>query len=129
MRRLSLLLTGALLYSPIGALAADANSELCKGVGEGFTYDPGTKTCSKQGVTQLAGTGNSLFHQVANLLVFLAGAIAVLILIIGGIRYVTSTGDASRIKQAKDTILYAIVGLVVVLLAYAIVNFILGNIK
>ena len=45
-------------------------------------------------------------------------------LIIGGLRYVISQGDANNVKQAKDTILYAIIGIVVAILAYAVVNFV-----
>jgi hypothetical protein len=47
-------------------------------------------------------------------------------IIYGGIRYTTSAGDSSHVKAAKDTILYAVVGLVVAILAYAIVNFVVG---
>jgi uncharacterized membrane protein YjfL (UPF0719 family) len=62
-----------------------------------------------------------------SLLLYLAGAIAVIVIIFGGVRYVTSTGDASRVKQAKDTILYGIIGLVVSILAFAIVQFVIQN--
>ena len=60
------------------------------------------------------------------LLLFAIGIIAVIMIIIGGIRYVTSNGDSSQVTSAKNTILYAVVGLVVALLAYAIVNFVIG---
>ncbi len=63
---------------------------------------------------------------IVNVLLFILGAIAVIMIIIGGIRYTTSNGDASNTKAAKDTILYAVVGLIVAVLAYAIVNFVLG---
>lgn len=63
---------------------------------------------------------------VVNVLLFVLGAIAVIMIIIGGIRYTTSNGDSSSIKGAKDTILYAVIGLIVAILAYAIVNFVLG---
>jgi hypothetical protein len=66
---------------------------------------------------------------VVNVLLFILGAIAVIMIIIGGVRYTTSNGDSSAIKGAKDTILYSVVGLVVAILAYAIVNFILGAFK
>ena len=66
---------------------------------------------------------------VVNVLLFILGAIAVVMIIIGGIRYTTSNGDSSAIKGAKDTILYSVVGLVVAVLAYAIVNFVLGAFK
>ena len=48
-------------------------------------------------------------------------------LIYGGMRYVMSQGDAGAVNNAKNTILYAIVGLVVAILAYAIVNFVLSS--
>ncbi len=65
---------------------------------------------------------------VIDALFIVIGAIAVLILIMGGIRYITSTGDAKRIQAAKDTILYAVIGLIVVVLARAIVGFVVGKI-
>ena len=71
--------------------------------------------------------GQTLTQQitiVTNILLFLIGTIAVIAIIIGGIRYTTSNGDASQTKAAKDTILYAVVGLVVAIMAYAIVNWV-----
>ena len=51
-----------------------------------------------------------------------------IVLIIGGIRYVISSGDSGQVQSAKNTILYAVVGLVVVIMAYAIVNFVVTNV-
>lgn len=62
---------------------------------------------------------------ITNILLFLAGTIAVIMIILGGIRYATSQGDQSAITGAKNTVLYAIIGLVVTVLSYAIVNFVL----
>lgn len=64
---------------------------------------------------------------IVNVLLFLLGAIAVIMIVIGGIRYTISNGDQGQIKQAKDTILYSVIGLIVALLAAAIVNFVLGQ--
>ena len=64
---------------------------------------------------------------IVNVLLFILGAIAVIMIIIGGIRYTTSNGDASATKSAKDTILYAVIGLIVAILAFAIVNFVIGT--
>ena len=66
---------------------------------------------------------------VVNVLLFILGAIAVIVIIIGGIRYTTSNGDPGQTKAAKDTILYAVVGLIVAILAYAIVSFVLNAFK
>ena len=64
-----------------------------------------------------------LFAQIGNILLMLIGAVAVIMLIVGGFRYVASAGDSSAIEGAKNTILYAIIGIVVAFLAYAAINF------
>ncbi len=72
---------------------------------------------------------SSIFRTVANILLFLVGAVAVIMLIIGGFRYVTSNGDAGATKGARDTILYAIIGIIVAFLAYAAVNFVASQLS
>ena len=67
-----------------------------------------------------------LIQDVVNVLLYVIGAVAVIMIVIGGIRYTTSNGDSSQITSAKNTILYAVVGLVVAMLAYAIVNFVIN---
>ncbi len=56
------------------------------------------------------------------------GIVAVIVIIIGGVSYMTSSGDAGKVKKAKDTILYGVIGLVICVLAFAIVNFVISNI-
>ena len=86
----------------------------------------------QRGVTDIGGGGGgdvdlkNAIQTVVNALLFLLGAVAVIMIIIGGIRYTTSNGDSTRTKAAKDTILYAVVGLVVAILAFAIVNWVIG---
>ena len=58
---------------------------------------------------------------------FLAGIIAVIVIIIAGLTFINSGGDASRVTKAKNQILYAVVGLVVVISAFAITNFVSGR--
>ncbi len=68
---------------------------------------------------------------IANLingLLAIAGTIAVLFLIIGGFQYITSTGNPDAIERAKNTILYAIIGLLACILSYAVINFIVTQI-
>lgn len=85
-----------------------------------------------QGTSQIGGGDANTddlpaqIKNITNVLLFVLGAIAVIVIIIGGIRYTTSNGDPQAIKGAKDTILYAVVGLVVAILAFAIVNWVLG---
>ena len=71
----------------------------------------------------LIGNGG-VFSQITNVLLFIIGAISVIMIVIGGLRYVISGGDAKQVDAAKNTILYAIIGIIVALLAYAAVNFV-----
>ena len=66
---------------------------------------------------------------IINTIIFIVGLLAVVMIIIGGINYATSQGEPGKVKKAKDTILYGIIGLVVSLLAYAIVSFVLGALQ
>ena len=64
---------------------------------------------------------------ITNILMFVVGAVAVLMIVVGGIRYTTSNGDASNVKSAKDTILYSVIGLVVAIVAYAVVQWVVDR--
>ena len=106
----------------VPALApVDANAAFTQGLSDGAS--------SAQGKDQKADLfGQSgIFKTITNVLLFLIGAISVIMLIIGGVRYVVSGGDSSAVTGAKNTILYAIVGIVVAILAYALVNFVIGS--
>lgn len=72
--------------------------------------------------------GNAgVFSTISNVLLFIVGAVAVIMIIIGGLRYVVSGGDASQVQAAKNTILYALIGVIVAILAYAAVNFVVAS--
>jgi hypothetical protein len=75
--------------------------------------------------TSLTGSTGAI-KDITNTLLLAIGVIAVVVIIIAGIRFVTSSGNESSTKAARETILYAVIGLVVALLSYAIVNFVLG---
>ena len=62
-----------------------------------------------------------------NVIYFLAGAVAVIVIIFAGIMYTTSSGDAGRVAKAKNLITYSIVGLIVVLVAFTITSFVSGR--
>lgn len=68
-----------------------------------------------------------IFSQITNVMLFIVGAISVIMIIVGGLRYVISGGESSKITAAKNTILYAIVGIIVSILAFAAVNFVIGS--
>lgn len=65
---------------------------------------------------------------IINAVIAVLGIVCVIVMIIGGINYMTSSGDSGKVKKAKDTILYGVIGLVICVLAFAIVNFVIGNI-
>lgn len=67
-----------------------------------------------------------VFKQITNTVLYIVGIIAVIMLIVGGIKYVISGGDAKKVTDAKNTVLYAIIGLVIAFLAFAIVNFVIS---
>ena len=114
----SLALIAAVVVAPLAApavVSADTVSEACSGV---------------QAVGGGACNGNAFegfLKKVVNILIFIIGAISVIMIIVGGLRYVLSGGDQNSVKAGKDTILYAVIGLVVSLMAYAIVNFVIGS--
>lgn len=79
---------------------------------------------NKQGVFENRDLMNTL-TVIINVVVGVVGFIAVVMIVLGGISFATSQGDTSKVAKARNTILYGVVGLVVALLAYAIVNFVL----
>ncbi len=105
------------------AVAQPAFAEGCGGVDEGIT---GGAECGNTGDTP-QNLETDVFTQIVNILLFIIGAIAVIMLVIGGIRYTTSNGDSNQVSAAKNTILYAIIGIIVAILAYAIVNFVIRS--
>lgn len=69
-----------------------------------------------------------VFTKISNTLLLVIGVISVIMLIYGGFRYIISGGDNKKVTDAKNTILYAIIGLIISLLAYAIINFVIAAI-
>src|SRR5690606_25355144 len=71
---------------------------------------------------------NKVLATAINIFSMIIGVIAVIMIIIGGLRYITSGGDSAGVNGAKNTILYAIIGLVIVALAQVIVQFVLNRV-
>lgn len=89
---------------------------------------PAANSIACQGKDDKLFGPNSIWTKVTNTLLFVLGAIAVLMIIVGAMRYSLSNGEQSQIAAGKNTIIYSIVGLVLALMAGGIVNFILVNI-
>lgn len=83
--------------------------------------------CNNEADAKLFGP-NSVWTRIVNTIIFLVGSVAVIMIVVGGLRYVLSGGDSSAVNGAKNTLLYAVVGLVVTVMSYAIVNFVLSRI-
>lgn len=128
-RLLALIAVPVFAVSAAGALAGVANAETFSGgVSSGANSAKGTDQApclfgNEPGCTE---GETPIFKTITNVLLFIIGAISVIMLVIGGIRYTVSAGDSSAVTSAKNTILYAIIGIVVSILAYAVVNFVIG---
>lgn len=84
-----------------------------------------------EAITPVGDGDNSLQSDITTILsvvIGILGLVCVIVIILGGVSYMTSTGDSGKVQKAKNTILYGIIGLVVCALAFAIVNFVIGTI-
>ena len=89
-----------------------------------------------KGINAVSGSDSSatlkvdeIVLAVVNWLLFAVGVISVIMLIVGGIKYATSAGDSNKVTSAKNTIMYAIIGLAVAVLAFAIVGFVTNTLN
>lgn len=96
--------------------------------GANLTFDNPPEGCATDdsGATA-AQRVDQIVEQIINILSLVVGVVAVVMIIIGGFKYVTSGGDSGNVTGAKNTILYAVVGLVVVALAQVIVRFVVDR--
>jgi len=91
-----------------------------------LTIDNGAQCAKADSAKENLFAPDGVFSVVANTLIFLVGAVAVIFLIVGGLRYVVSNGDPKNVEAAKNTILYAIVGIVVAVISFALVQFVIN---
>lgn len=125
MKRFIMSLALVATLAGVGTLALPAAQVGAINVFSQCASNADSSVCKAQG----SDNATSLIKKVINTMLFLLGSIAVIVIVIGGIRYTTSAGEASQMKAAKDTIMYAVVGLVVAILAYTIVNFVVSSFK
>lgn len=118
-----------LVAVPVVAISTPVSAaELVDCVGQGAELDgdltgeckPGDSTTGGANITDLITT-------IVNVISIIVGVIAVIMIIFGGLKYITSGGDSNKITAAKNTIMYALIGLVVVALAQFIVRFVLSK--
>lgn len=106
-----------MIFNFLAITASEIGDRACVTAGSGAIGCGGTGLLDKGGFVTTA----------INTVIFIIGALSVIMIIIGGLRYVLSGGDAAGLKSAKDTILYALIGVVVSLLAFALVSFVIGR--
>jgi hypothetical protein len=107
-------------------VAAQNSSEITNGLCAGANLDVSNPNCSNS--SEATQKINSLIHTVINLLSLVVGVVAVIMIIVGGLRYITSGGSDTGVTSAKNTILYAVIGLIIVALAQLLVRFILNKV-
>lgn len=101
---------------------------LCAGKAMALTVQEGADAARADGMpADLVGV-DGVFTRITSIALYIIGAISVLMLIWGGLRYILSGGDSKKITDAKNTILYAILGLAIAFLSYAIIRFVLNAI-
>lgn len=109
-----LMLSLSAAFAPVNVHASPASDAVCAGIGG----------CSENADEPSVG---GTIKKVINLLSILIGIISIIMIIIGGLKYVTSQGESGAVKSAKNTILYALIGLIVVALSQSIVRFVLNK--
>lgn len=124
-RRVTKIILAALVALGIGGTALTMTG------GSEAVYADGLSTMNE--FVSGANDGNKtdlmeVLKVVINVVIGVVGLIAVAMIVVGGINFTTSQGDPQKTKKAKDTILYGVIGLVVALLAFAVVNFVLTSV-
>lgn len=115
------------LASPALVSAADTEIDNNLACGANLNFS-GDGNCETDDAGKTAGDQvDNVVTQVINIVSLLVGVAAVIMIMVGGLRYVTSNGDSGQVGNAKNTILYAVVGLVVVALAQIIVRFVVSK--
>lgn len=129
-------LTGLLYAAPLQAAEIE-KKDLCGGANLSFSDD--AKGCNKvydsdSGQFRQAQRGegaesrvNQLIREIITVISVIVGIVAVIMIIVGGFKFITSGGDSGRVTSARQTILYGLVGLVIVALAQVIVRFVLNK--
>ena len=125
------LVAASALFAPLlvpatvaAATAPDTSTGLCQGASLQVSSNCSPTDIGQKGTDRV----NSIIKTTIDLFSLVVGVVAVIMVIIGGLKYITSSGDSGNITGAKNTILYAIIGLVVVALAQFIVQFVLGKV-
>src|SRR3989344_8042710 len=125
---LATLLGSTMLLAPAMATVSAQSDNLTNNLCAGANLDVASASGCNAADTTANDKVNSIIKTVINLFSIIVGVVSVVMIIIGGLRYITSGGASDKVSGAKDTIVFAIVGLVVVALAQVIVRFVLNRV-
>jgi cytochrome bd-type quinol oxidase subunit 2 len=115
----------------IAQIATGASAAVVLAAGKAMaltSVEEGAEAARADGMPAELVGDNGVFNRLTNTVLMVVGLISVIMLVYGGLRYITSGGDSKKVTDAKNTILYAIIGLIICVLAYAIVTFVLSTI-
>lgn len=110
-----------------GTSLQNSSPQIQNGLCSGANLSTATGNCANS-TTEAQGQVDTIITTVINIFSLVVGVVSVIMIIIGGLKYITSGGDSGNVSGAKNTILYAIIGLVIVALAQIIVKFVLGKV-
>jgi hypothetical protein len=112
--------TGVALAAPSTACPATNSStgQVLSGINESQSANGGAGNCDTNGATDITATA-------VNILSIVVGAAAIIMIMVGGFKYITSGGDANKVGNAKNTIVYALIGVAVAALAQMLVHYVL----
>ncbi|HPF31103.1 MAG TPA: hypothetical protein PLO25_02220 [Candidatus Saccharibacteria bacterium] len=126
--KIKMMLAG-LVIMPVFAFGASlAMPSISVFAADDLTIQEGVKASQGEGQPEELFGDSGVFTTIINVMLYIIGAVSVLMLVYGGIRYTISGGDTNAVTAAKNTILYAVIGIVVALMSFAIVNFVVNRI-
>ncbi len=105
-------LLGVSSLAAASLLMSDASAQVSSGINAATTSEMQGKSV------------NSTVGSIVNILLWVVGILSVTMIVWSGFKYITSAGDTSKLASAKSTLIYAVVGLIIAIMAYAIVNFV-----
>lgn len=114
------IVTASVVASPAAAFASNPQNEICQGIGA--ASGSGTECQTPISLT-------TIVRNVINIFSVIIGVVAVIMIMVAGFKYITANGDSGNITSAKNTLIYAIVGLILAGLAQVIVQFVLESVN
>ena len=122
-----LLVSGCIVAAP---LSVQAGSNIVGTVCDGNNNTGSSAVCTDtKNVNPAANPIIDRFQKITLIVAYVAGGAAVLMILVGSIKYITSSGDSNKISSAKNTIIYALIGVIIIVLAASIIEFVVSKIK